>query len=151
MVHHGLYFFDQATLVSLFCCCAAVLSLLFTFLLHLCCVCRFFFLHRAVITGGSSGIGAAMAKRLAAQGMNLVLLASRPDPLNKTAEEIRKYAAKSERIFPFIILAADCSRCSAFSPLCLVFCFLSVSLSALLQAISSCGSSHCCCEPRCLS
>jgi NAD(P)-dependent dehydrogenase (short-subunit alcohol dehydrogenase family) len=42
----------------------------------------------AVITGGSKGIGRAIAKGLAAEGVNLVLLARGKEQLEKTAEEI---------------------------------------------------------------
>jgi 3-oxoacyl-[acyl-carrier protein] reductase len=44
----------------------------------------------AVITGGSKGIGKNIAKGLAAEGVNVVLLARNAGPLNDTAEEIRK-------------------------------------------------------------
>jgi 3-oxoacyl-[acyl-carrier protein] reductase len=42
----------------------------------------------AAITGGSKGIGRAIAKALAAEGVNLVLLARGREQLEKTAEEI---------------------------------------------------------------
>jgi NAD(P)-dependent dehydrogenase (short-subunit alcohol dehydrogenase family) len=44
----------------------------------------------AVITGGSKGIGKAIAKMLAAEGVNLVLLARGREQLEKAAEEISK-------------------------------------------------------------
>ncbi len=43
----------------------------------------------AVITGGSKGIGKAIAKGLAAEGVNLVLLARGKELLEKAAEEIK--------------------------------------------------------------
>lgn len=43
----------------------------------------------AVITGGSKGIGKAIAKGLAAEGVNVVLLARNKDLLDKAAEEIK--------------------------------------------------------------
>lgn len=43
----------------------------------------------AVITGGSKGIGKAIAKSLAAEGVNLVLLARGKAQLDQTAEEIK--------------------------------------------------------------
>jgi len=44
----------------------------------------------AVITGGSKGIGKAIARGLAAEGVNLVLLARGKELLEKTAAEIEK-------------------------------------------------------------
>ena len=43
----------------------------------------------AVVAGGSEGIGAAFADRIAAQGINLVLLARRPGPLDQIAARLR--------------------------------------------------------------
>jgi short-subunit dehydrogenase len=42
----------------------------------------------AVVTGGSSGIGAAIARALAGRGWRSVLIARREEPLRKLAEEI---------------------------------------------------------------
>jgi len=44
----------------------------------------------AVITGGSKGIGRAIARGLAREGVNLVLLARGKELLERTADEIRK-------------------------------------------------------------
>ncbi len=44
----------------------------------------------AVITGGSKGIGRAIARGLAREGVNLVLLARGKELLDRTAEDIRK-------------------------------------------------------------
>ncbi|OKK07471.1 short-chain dehydrogenase [Streptomyces sp. CB02488] len=43
----------------------------------------------AVVAGGSEGVGASFARLLADAGINLVLIARRPGPLNETAELAR--------------------------------------------------------------
>lgn len=44
----------------------------------------------AVVTGGSKGIGKAIAHGLAAEGVHIVLLARNADPLAAAADEVRK-------------------------------------------------------------
>lgn len=43
----------------------------------------------AVIAGGSEGVGASFARLLAESGINLVLVARKPGPLEETAESVR--------------------------------------------------------------
>ena len=43
----------------------------------------------ALVTGGSEGTGAAFARRLAAEGVNCILVARRAAPLAALAEDIR--------------------------------------------------------------
>jgi short-subunit dehydrogenase len=50
----------------------------------------------ALITGASSGIGAVTAKKLAAEGMRVVLVARRKDRLDQVAEEIRANSGRAE-------------------------------------------------------
>jgi 3-oxoacyl-[acyl-carrier protein] reductase len=49
----------------------------------------------AVITGGSKGIGRAIARGLASQGVRLVLIARTAEMLEKTAEDIQKESGVS--------------------------------------------------------
>src|SRR5438477_3759580 len=44
----------------------------------------------AVVAGGSEGVGAAFADRLAAHGFKLLLIARKPEPLQATAADVRK-------------------------------------------------------------
>jgi 3-dehydrosphinganine reductase len=51
----------------------------------------------ALITGGSSGIGKAMACKLAAEGYNISLIARRDDVLALAAEEIRNHGRRADQ------------------------------------------------------
>jgi len=64
----------------------------------------------AVITGASSGLGAAFARKLAARGYDLLLIARREDRLQSIAREIsEQYHVHAE------ILAADLTNAAALS------------------------------------
>jgi NAD(P)-dependent dehydrogenase (short-subunit alcohol dehydrogenase family) len=54
----------------------------------------------ALVTGASSGIGDAFARRLAEIGMNLVLVARREDRLRKLAEDLQTQHSVSTRVVP---------------------------------------------------
>lgn len=60
-----------------------------------------------VITGGSSGIGAALALEFAKLGANLLLIARNEDRLNTVAQKCKEYGVKSD------YLIADFSKPSA--------------------------------------
>jgi short-subunit dehydrogenase len=57
-----------------------------------------------VVVGGSEGVGSAFAHKLAERGLNLILLARKPEPLEQTAAEIRKLGVEVRT------LSADVSR-----------------------------------------
>lgn len=65
-----------------------------------------------VIAGGSDGVGAAFAHRMAAQGMNVVLVARRLPVLEASADEIRARHGVEVRT-----VALDLSSPSALSEL----------------------------------
>jgi short-subunit dehydrogenase len=48
----------------------------------------------AVIAGGSEGVGAEFARQLAAAGFNLILVARKPEQLERTADECRAQGAE---------------------------------------------------------
>src|ERR1700685_4615332 len=55
--------------------------------------------NTALVAGASEGMGAAYARALAARGLNLVLIARRKEPLEATADEIRKtYAVEVQAV-----------------------------------------------------
>ncbi len=66
----------------------------------------------ALITGASSGMGVEFAKRLAASGLNVVLVARREDRLRRLATELeREYSIETK------VVALDLSRDDFLEPL----------------------------------
>lgn len=63
----------------------------------------------ALIAGASEGIGAAFARELARRGLDLVLVARRPEPLDALAREIAGFASVRVRCLPLDLARADAS------------------------------------------
>jgi short-subunit dehydrogenase len=61
----------------------------------------------AVIAGGSEGIGAAFASELGKAGLNLVLLARKPEPLDETARNVRAESGVEVRTLSLDLTADD--------------------------------------------
>jgi 3-dehydrosphinganine reductase len=74
----------------------------------------------ALVTGGSSGIGLAISKKLARQGCDVWILARRPDQLADALVEIRGCAQNSSQNFGSI--QADVSEDEAVSLKLAAFC-----------------------------
>ena len=68
----------------------------------------------AIITGGSSGIGLALARKLAAAGYDLSLIARRPAALEAAAAEIRRHFNRDDqRVAVFPADVADAPQAEA--------------------------------------
>jgi short-subunit dehydrogenase len=61
----------------------------------------------AVIAGGSEGVGVSFARKLAAEGINLVLLARKPEPLDETASALRSDFGVDVRTLSVDLTAPD--------------------------------------------
>ena len=70
----------------------------------------------AIIAGGSEGIGACFAHRLAASGIHLILLARRVEPLQRTADALRQEHGVEVRTLALDLSSPDAlSRIRAIS------------------------------------
>jgi short-subunit dehydrogenase len=61
----------------------------------------------ALIAGGSEGVGASFARKLAARGLHLVLLARKPGPLEEVAQQVRAESKVQVRTASIDLRAAD--------------------------------------------
>ena len=61
----------------------------------------------AVVAGASEGIGASFSRKLAARGLNLVLVARRAEPLETLATELRDQHGVEVRVQPLDLGSAD--------------------------------------------
>jgi len=60
---------------------------------------------RAIVTGGSRGIGKAVAYALASEGCDVVIASRSPEPLDEAAREIA--AASGRRVVPIVVDTGD--------------------------------------------
>src|SRR5260370_9653971 len=61
----------------------------------------------AVIAGGSEGVGAAFARKVAAHGINLLLLARKPQPLVELSKTITRESQVEVRAAPLDLTVPD--------------------------------------------
>ncbi|MGN6794347.1 MAG: SDR family NAD(P)-dependent oxidoreductase, partial [Streptosporangiaceae bacterium] len=63
--------------------------------------------RRAIITGGSKGLGKAIAAELLAEGASVTICSRNAGELNATADELRKLAADDAQASPVFAMACD--------------------------------------------
>lgn len=68
---------------------------------------------RALITGGSAGLGRAMAEVLAKQGARVAIVARRAEPLQRTADELRSCGGTVLGLAADVTLQSDVDRVAA--------------------------------------
>lgn len=91
----------------------------------------------AVVTGASDGIGDAIAHHLAAQGLNLVLVARRQERLVALAQELmRQHGIQT------LVLALDLLQSEAIESLCLATQDLDVGLLVAAAGFGTSGQFH---------
>ena len=61
--------------------------------------------RHGIVVGGSRGIGKAIARQLAEEGMDLVLVARDPERLHDSAQEIAE--ASNRRVYPVVCDVTD--------------------------------------------
>jgi len=92
---------------------------------------------RVLITGGSSGIGLAIARQLAASGAHVWILARRPELLSKAAQEIEQRRVSPQQVVG--TLSADVSNETEITPKLSDFC----ASSGVPDILVNCaGSAH---------
>lgn len=72
--------------------------------------------RNAIVTGAGSGIGAAIARRLAGQGWRVILAGRRPEPLQEVVTEIKTRGGEALAVAADVTKAADVERVVAAAP-----------------------------------
>ena len=67
----------------------------------------------ALVTGGSAGLGLAMARRFAGSGAAVAILARRPDVLERAAAQVRVVASAPDRVVALPADVRDAERLAA--------------------------------------
>jgi len=62
------------------------------------------------VTGGSDGIGLAMAKKLANEGFNICIISRTESKINEKLEEIKKECRPTDDTFKTLCVVADFSK-----------------------------------------
>src|SRR5215813_12357994 len=71
--------------------------------------------RRAVVTGGSKGIGKAIAAELLAEGAAVTICSRHPGELEATAAELRKLAADAATVLAMPCDVTDPAQVTAFA------------------------------------
>ena len=66
--------------------------------------------RHVVVTGGGSGIGAAIARSLAAEGARVTLMGRRPEPLHQLAQQLKDACSIACDVSDMDAVATACSR-----------------------------------------
>lgn len=67
----------------------------------------------AIITGGDSGMGLAIAKILASEGVNIILSDKTDKELNEAAEEVRGFAKDGNTVIAVRADVTKMKKCSS--------------------------------------
>ncbi len=88
----------------------------------------------ALIAGGSEGLGAAFADEIARRGVNLLLVARRPEPLDEIAARLRR-----ERAVEVITVAADLTDPAALDQVSAAAADIAIGLVVASAALAPAG------------